>query len=112
MSEVVFNLKNAINLSKARSMMRGKGGGSPSLDTVRRWGNRRCGCRPVGVNGPVIYLNVIRVNGEMLTMPEWVEEFERRRADIAAKAVDHTIPTEASEALDRKLEEQGLLKRK
>lgn len=74
-----------ITLTDAAKLMRGRAGRRPSIDSIRRWASVRKGCRPSGQEGPVVYLQVVRVNGELLTTAEWVHEFERERVRLGAR---------------------------
>lgn len=80
-----FDLSRAIGLTAASKLMHGKGGRRLSVEAVRRWCNPKCGCRPAGKDGPVLFLKTHKTNGEILTMPEWVEDFERERARLSER---------------------------
>ena len=80
-----IDLTDAIGLSTAAKRMRGRGGKAPSVETVRRWANPRRGCFPQGKGGPRLVLATIRMSGELLTLPEWVEAFERDRARLGRR---------------------------
>ena len=75
-TEEVFDVSQAIGLAEAAKYMRGRGGKKPSVETVRRWCSLTKGC---SVGGKVLILHAVRVNGELLTMPGWVEAFEAER---------------------------------
>jgi hypothetical protein len=80
---IPFDISEAISLNDARKLMRGRRGRRPSIDTVRRWASLNRGCYPLGPKGPKILLMSIKFNGEVLTHPDWVEAFERRRLQLA-----------------------------
>lgn len=80
-----FNLTLAISLAIARTRMRGRGGKLPAIQTVRRWANPKRGCRPAGEHGPLIVLRTVKFSGEILTMPEWVAEFEAERVRLGTR---------------------------
>lgn len=69
----------ALSLTEASKMLRGRGGKPAAIETIRRWANPNKGCRPAGKDGPVLILHTVRVNGELLTRREWVEAFEAER---------------------------------
>lgn len=72
-----FDIRQAIGLSAARLLLRGKGTPPrpPCVETLRRWIISGCPCG----RGEPLKLQARRVNGEYLTMSKWVEEFERER---------------------------------
>lgn len=76
-----------MRLSQAAGLMRGRYGRRPAADTLRRWANPRKGCRPAGADGPVIFLRVVRLGGELLTRAEWVAEFEAERLRMGMRVV-------------------------
>lgn len=123
MSEYIeFDFSKAIGLVDATKLMRGKGGRAPAVETVRRWANARKGCHPAGPKGPRIVLPTRKVNGEVLVMPQWVEEFETRRAALGeqrgqedAKPEPIVYPMQSSkqarrahEAAERRLDAAGI----
>jgi hypothetical protein len=73
------DISRLIGLTAARAMLRGRGGKSPSLETLRRWANPRRGWKAPFPDAPRVILRTVRLNGELLTLPQWVEEFERER---------------------------------
>jgi len=77
------DLDALIGMTAAR-LMRGRGGRAPSVETVRRWAGPKRGCYPQGRQGPQLVLMTIRMNGELLTLPEWVEAFEEARFRLGA----------------------------
>lgn len=84
-----FDLSRAIGLAAAAREMRGRYGRAPSIKTVYRWADPARGYSAAGT--PVV-LETRRVNGELLTMPEWVEEFEQRRGELGARRPAATLP--------------------
>lgn len=80
--------KRAINLTEAAKRLRSRGGRPPNVGTVRRWANKRKGYKPAGYEGEPIVLRTLRVGQDLLTFPEWVEEFARAQvaAGLAAQA--------------------------
>ena len=78
---VGFDAMQAIGLSRARLLMRGRGGEPrhPSVGTVRRW--VLIGC-PAG--GKVIRLRARMLSCQYVTMKAWVEQFERERLEAGA----------------------------
>lgn len=89
-----FTMSRAIGLTDAARLMRGRRGKNPAVETVRRWANPARGCYPSGQSGPQLVLRTHRVNGELLTLREWVEEFERARAALGARPVVVKLETE------------------
>ncbi len=74
-----IDLDQAIGMGQAASMMMGKRGRrGVHVDTARRWANPLKGCPLPG--GDTAVLATVRWCGDLLTLPEWVEAFERRRA--------------------------------
>lgn len=94
MSTTSFDLSRAIGLSRAAPLMRGKGGRAPSVETVRRWANPARGCYPAGAGGPHLVLRTHKLNGEILTMPEWVEAFELERVRLSDRQSAAAQPVE------------------
>lgn len=97
------DVKRCIGLKAAAALLRGRGGKPPSLDTVRRWANPRRGYRPRGnYAGPPLVLATCRLGNDLVTLPEWVEEFERRRFQMGTTRVMPTrTPRQAAAALRR-----------
>jgi hypothetical protein len=75
-----FPLGQAIGLSEAARLVRGRGGRPACVETLRRWANPKRGCRPAGKCGPKLVLKTHKLNNEILTLPQWVREFEQDRA--------------------------------
>lgn len=96
MTNCEFDLNRAIGLAKASHQMRGKGGKSPSVETVRRWANPKVGCYPAGKEGVLLVLQTHKLNGEILTMPEWVADFEAARVKLSARQVAAPAPRQRS----------------
>lgn len=82
-----FDRAKAVSLTEAAKLMCGKGGKHPSVETLRRWANPERGCRPSGPDGDRIVLPTVRLGGELLTMPAWVEWFEQMRVRLGARTV-------------------------
>lgn len=80
-----IDISRAIGLTEAAKLMRGRGGKSPSVETIRRWANPKKGCWPAGKEGPQLLLRTVRYNGELVTLPEWVQEFERLRVALGLR---------------------------
>lgn len=74
-----------ISLRAACQLLRGRSGRPPNVGTVRRWARHHEGCRPLGASGPVVVLRTVRMNGDILTLPEWVAAFERERLEIGTQ---------------------------
>ena len=70
-------------LRKAAELMRGRDGKPPSIQSVRDWTNPKRGYR---AGRRVLVLWSTRINGEILTLPERVEEFEQARALSGVRA--------------------------
>ncbi len=71
-----FDEAKAITLRAAANSGRlSQKGRRPSIQMVQRWANRKRGFKPVGLNGPTIYLATVKTARELLTMPEWVDAF-------------------------------------
>ena len=70
-------VKRAISLTEAAKMLRGRGGKAPHLTTVRRWADPKRGFRSGG--GPVVVLRAVKIGCDVVTLPEWVEEFQAAR---------------------------------
>ena len=54
---------------------RGPSGKQLTLQTLRRWSNPKRGCQPIGKDGPIILLPMLKINGGLITMPDWLEWF-------------------------------------
>lgn len=115
MLSVEFSMSRAIGLTEASHRMRGRGGRPPVVETVRRWANPRCGCFPAGKTGPQLILRTRKVNGEVLTMPEWVDAFERERARLGERQAEEETSLRTTKQrdrelarADRQLDEQGV----
>src|SRR5262249_62001467 len=91
----------------ARKLLRGRGGRSPSLETVRRWASPRRGSRPAGPNGPRLVLRAIRLGGELLMLPEWVEEFERERRRLGVRTPAPGAPRDRTDRQRRRAYERA-----
>lgn len=74
--ETNFDLAQALTMTQAAKLIRGRGGRRPHIDVIRRWCNPLKGCM-VGERRAV--LRSVRVGGEILTMPQWIEEFQQAR---------------------------------
>lgn len=96
----------SIGMREARALVRGRGG-SAALEVVRRWASPHRGCRPLGDAGPVLVLPAIKVSGQLRTMPEWVEAFERKRQELGRRRPTPTPrqrPARSREAGHRRAE--------
>ena len=62
----------------ASGWVRGRGGRAPHAKTLQRWADPRSGCRLP--DGSVAVLETVRVGQSLLTLEEWCEAFELRRA--------------------------------
>lgn len=96
-----FDMARAITMRAACKMLRGRvkrrvlhgqkilNVTRLSVDVARRWANRKRGWKVklAALGGPVeiwtMYLPAVKVGGELLTMPEWVQAFERARARLS-----------------------------
>lgn len=67
---------DAITLPEAARLIRGRRGRVPCVRSLRRW-------ITVGVlaKGRRVHLRAVRVHGEYLTCPDWVNEFELVRVE-------------------------------
>ncbi len=72
---VAFDPARALSIGQARQRMRGRAGRHPHAETVRRYMTR--GATIPG--GHRVKLKSVKIGQERLTMPEWVDEFERQR---------------------------------
>lgn len=90
--DVEVDLSRAIGLAAAAKLMRGRGGKPPSVESVRRWANPKRGCRPRGKDGPQVLLMTIRVSNELVTLPEWVQAFEAKRAQLGLRGAQPAAP--------------------
>lgn len=93
-----FDASRAITLRQAISSgklnLRGK---MPSLPILQRWANPRCGCRPLGKDGPVLIFPTVATARLRLTMPEWVDWFVKQRVAIIVDGSKRLVipPTDA-----------------
>lgn len=62
----------------ASGWVRGRGGRAPHAKTLQRWADPRKGCKLPG--GGAAVLETVRVGRDLLTLHEWCEAFELRRA--------------------------------
>jgi len=76
-------IKRAISLTEAAKLLRGRGGKSPHVMTVRRWADPKRGYRAGG--SPVV-LRAVKIGPDVVTLPEWVAEFEAARVRPLAPA--------------------------
>jgi hypothetical protein len=83
-TEATFDAARQLSLTEAAKLLRGRGGKAPSVDTLRRWANPNRGCR---VGELQLLLPTVRVGGEVLTMPEWVQAFAKMRARLGVRKV-------------------------
>jgi hypothetical protein len=75
--------QRAIGLAEAAKSMRpGRNGRPPTPKTLRAYADPDRGYRPLGWNGPPVVLMTVRVGQYICTLPEWVERFERERAEV------------------------------
>jgi hypothetical protein len=87
------DMARAIGMATAAKMMIGRGGKRPSVETLRRWAGKGCWPQGRGDGKPKLVLMTFRLNGELLTLPEWVEAFEGERARLGMSgAVDAVLP--------------------
>ena len=61
----------------ASGWVRGRGGRAPHAKTLQRWADPRKGCK---LPGGAAVLETVRVGRDLLTLHEWCEAFELRRA--------------------------------
>lgn len=85
-----FHLAAAIGMPAACLLLRGKGGKPPHVNVARRWANARRGWRVKVDDGLRVAeyrlrLLVVKVGGELLTLPTWVAAFERARARLGVR---------------------------
>lgn len=78
-----FEASKAIGLTQAAKMMRGRRG-APAVDTLRRWASPKRGWR-AWPGGPVVFLRVVRLNGELVTTEAWVKAFEAERIRLGER---------------------------
>jgi hypothetical protein len=74
-------------VERARQRMYGRGGNPPSAASVRRWINHGYGLS----DGSVLRLEATRVGQDLLTLQEWVEAFERLRAEDGRQRVGQPV---------------------
>lgn len=106
MSEIDgFDAERAPTLNEARKRIRGRNG-PIALEVARRWSNPRKGCR---VRGVVIVLKAVLVSNRLLTMPEWVAEFNRARVEAGQRRQQSPppldVPNRTRQAQIRRAEE-------
>jgi hypothetical protein len=100
-----FDLKEAISLTQAAKMLRGRAGRARCLATLRRWANSRRGWRPHG-GAQQVLLQVVKLNGELLTMESWVTEFRDAQVAAARRELPPGLRTSRQrEAAHRRAEE-------
>jgi hypothetical protein len=78
-----FDRERALSLTQATKLMKGRKG-HLHREIAARWANPRRGYRPAGPEGPVLILPCIRMDGQRLTMPEWIAAFEAMRKQLAS----------------------------
>lgn len=88
---------DAITLTEAGDLLRGRRGHRPCLRSLRRWVTQGVLSR-----GRRVYLRAVRVHGQYLTCPAWVQEFEAVR-------VEEVIP--AHEMIRSRREESAAIAR-
>lgn len=76
-----------ITLSAASHLLRGRRGKSPSLWSMRRWCNPKRGW--TGPDGNRIFLRSVKVGGEILLLPEWIEDFEQARIAAGTRHIEY-----------------------
>ena len=76
MPETVGVPDDAITLTEAGKLLRGRCGRPPCLRSLRRWVTQGIMSR-----GRRVYLRAVRVHGQYLTCPAWVAEFEAVRVE-------------------------------
>lgn len=101
-------IRRCIGLSAAAGGMRGRGGKPASLDSVRRWADPARGYRPRGYTGPALVLATSRLGGDVVTLPEWVAEFEAARFALGTTRVVPRLPAGRRELLSQRKAEEYL----
>ena len=81
-AEEPVDLLKLIGLEDARQLMLGRGGRPPTIETTRKWS--QIGYRPLGWTGPRLILRTVRTSTDILTLPQWVREFEAKRAEMGS----------------------------
>ncbi len=113
--QVEYDEVRSITLDEARKLLRSRLG-TPRIAIVRQWAS--VGCRPRGKDGPVITLRAVWVCGRKRTMPEWVADFAKARAEAvgqkpperrkSARRRSSRSREAAQKRAERKLDEMGV----
>lgn len=100
-----FDARRAIGIRQVQKLVHGRNG-HVSIEVLRRWANPGHGCRPCGEGGPVLVLPAVRVSGQLFTMPDWVQLFERRRLELGSRIAERPQgrPPRSREAAHRRAE--------
>lgn len=85
-----FDYAAALTVRQAAKLLKGRGGKSAHLESVRRWISR--GCRPGGEGTPVLKLQAVWAAGQWLTSLEWVRAFQVEMARLGAKRRERPEP--------------------
>lgn len=106
----------AIGMAEAAKLMRGRGGKPPDRSTLKQYADPDAGYRPMGYDGPPVVLRAIRHGQELVTLPEWVEEFMLRQIEVGTPRPKVKVQHEtnrgrrsSAKRAQKYLEQQGVL---
>jgi len=78
-------LKRALSLAQAAQRVRGRGGKPASYKSILRWINPDIGYRSREAPGRAVVLQTFRLGSEVLTLPEWIDQFETERLTLGLR---------------------------
>lgn len=76
-----------ISLAAASHLLRGRGGKAPSIHSMRRWAHPQRGW--TAPSGEKVFLRSVKVGGEILVLPEWVEDFVQARIAAGLRHIEY-----------------------
>lgn len=85
-----FDFDKSLTVRQAAKLLKGRGGRSAHLESVRRWISK--GCRPGGEGAPLLKLKAVWSAGQWLTCVEWIREFQVEMAREGARRRDRPQP--------------------
>ena len=97
-------LGRLMGIAEAAGLIRGRNGQPPHVATLRKWADPNRGYR--SRSGVVVVLRTVKVSGNLLTLEEWCEEFERARIRAGKRELGpKPRPKRTREAAQRRAKE-------
>lgn len=71
-------IRRGVTLAEAAKYLRGRNGKTVHITSIRKWASPSVGWK--APDGSRVVLKTIDLNAQLLTLPEWCEEFDLARA--------------------------------